>query len=810
MTGNRIWSCGALLLVLLQILLVDSRCPNACSGHGTCGQNNVCTCFSGWTGGAADCSTRTCPEGPAWADKAYATDKAHLDAECSNAGHCNRATGQCECFQGFTGSACQRARCPNECNGHGTCVTIADVAFFYGTDYDQTDSSATGDGVGITYNNWDKDSVTMCECDGGFFGADCSLQMCPRGDDPLTINQNYKKINLNLAISSGSFAGAIGFQFMGVTTFVDLDTPSDLQCKQALESSVHIGTVRCIVTATDATNYDLEITFYTWPTLSRANNLFNHDGNPPATDFFCDTSQVTGSSITCMFSDIERNNVREYAYCSNRGTCDFGTGMCDCNPGYGGGACSNTTYFAGTGANAQPGFQVLVDGLDYQGDALQIRSAKQKASDFYLIEAIADTERMFFVRGDGAVGVNSLVVPGGATIAAGGLKVAQGGALIESGLTISGDGLSVSSDLSLAGQTSVSRISMTASGGVEETDATLELTTATSAVHNHLEASDSSGSTVFELLTSGQTKISAGGLLVTDGVSINSAGMTVTGGVTVREGGLYVTGGITTASGGIVAGQGLHVTGGGLQVDSGGIRVNAAGGDIVAGGLRVHSGVTDLKAGLRITGGLTMYQGGLQMTGGATINSDGLKVTGGVTVHDGGLSVVEGGLQVTGGLTVFGATGFTLDSTTFTGSSNAAYSDGGSQYVLTTSDRRLKRNLAKVSSSESSLDRVCKLQGVYYHWIAAALAEKGFDDKRHIGFVAQDVFEVIPEAVHEIDSNHHLAIDYAQVVPVLADAIKEMSEAQQSLADTLGTVKAQIAALEARLAAAESRGDKEV
>ena len=92
----------------------------------------------------------------------------------------------------------------------------------------------------------------------------------------------------------------------------------------------------------------------------------------------------------------------------------------------------------------------------------------------------------------------------------------------------------------------------------------------------------------------------------------------------------------------------------------------------------------------------------------------------------------------------------------------------------------------------------------------AALAEKGFDDKRHIGFVAQDVFEVIPEAVHEIDSNHHLAIDYAQVVPVLADAIKEMSEAQQSLADTLGTVKAQIAALEARLAAAESRGDKEV
>merc|ERR1712146_368318 len=80
----------------------------------------------------------------------------------------------------------------------------------------------------------------------------------------------------------------------------------------------------------------------------------------------------------------------------------------------------------------------------------------------------------------------------------------------------------------------------------------------------------------------------------------------------------------------------------------------------------------------------------------------------------------------------------------------------------------LKRNLAKVSAAESSLNRVCKLQGVYYHWTDAALDNKRFDDRRHIGFVAQDIMEVIPEAVHEIDDDHHLAIDYAQVVPVLA------------------------------------------
>jgi hypothetical protein len=52
----------------------------------------------------------TCPTGKAWADKAYATDKAHQEVECSNAGLCNRKSGQCECFDGYTGNACQRSK----------------------------------------------------------------------------------------------------------------------------------------------------------------------------------------------------------------------------------------------------------------------------------------------------------------------------------------------------------------------------------------------------------------------------------------------------------------------------------------------------------------------------------------------------------------------------------------------------------------------------------------------------------------------------------------------------------------------------
>lgn len=61
--------------------------------------------------------------GPSWA--AVATrESAHILAECSNQGKCNRQTGECECNPMFTGSACQRTKCPNDCSGHGRCKSM--------------------------------------------------------------------------------------------------------------------------------------------------------------------------------------------------------------------------------------------------------------------------------------------------------------------------------------------------------------------------------------------------------------------------------------------------------------------------------------------------------------------------------------------------------------------------------------------------------------------------------------------------------------------------------------------------------------
>ena len=97
-----------------------SACPSSCSGHGTCGAENLCSCDASW-GTAPDCSLRECPAAVSWGTKPYAASLAHKVIECAGVGICVPATGRCACPVGFTGQACERLACPNDCNGQGTC-----------------------------------------------------------------------------------------------------------------------------------------------------------------------------------------------------------------------------------------------------------------------------------------------------------------------------------------------------------------------------------------------------------------------------------------------------------------------------------------------------------------------------------------------------------------------------------------------------------------------------------------------------------------------------------------------------------------
>merc|ERR1711959_457779 len=103
-------------------------CSNSCSRHGVCRNFGKCRCYTrqgtddaAWT--QHDCSVRTCPKHTAWVDTPDANNDAHKRVECAGRGTCDRKSGQCQCFPGYTGFSCERQACPNNCSGRGRCMT---------------------------------------------------------------------------------------------------------------------------------------------------------------------------------------------------------------------------------------------------------------------------------------------------------------------------------------------------------------------------------------------------------------------------------------------------------------------------------------------------------------------------------------------------------------------------------------------------------------------------------------------------------------------------------------------------------------
>ena len=122
------------------ICFVSSSCAgmNDCSGHGVCGLSSTCECFAGWgassditTYRSPDCSARVCPAEISWGDlPAYKSHQIinHQLSECSDKGICDRQSGNCMCFEGYQGKACEKMKCPNACSGHGVCMTLSRLA----------------------------------------------------------------------------------------------------------------------------------------------------------------------------------------------------------------------------------------------------------------------------------------------------------------------------------------------------------------------------------------------------------------------------------------------------------------------------------------------------------------------------------------------------------------------------------------------------------------------------------------------------------------------------------------------------------
>jgi hypothetical protein len=89
----------------------------------------------------------------------------------------------------------------------------------------------------------------------------------------------------------------------------------------------------------------------------------------------------------------------------------------------------------------------------------------------------------------------------------------------------------------------------------------------------------------------------------------------------------------------------------------------------------------------------------------------------------------------------------------------------------TSSDIRYKKYITPL---ENSLEKVSQMQGVYYYWKMKEFPGK-FNDKRQIGFIAQDLEKLYPELVLTGEDGYK-SVDYSKVTPILVEAIKDLEK----------------------------------
>jgi hypothetical protein len=136
----------------------------------------------------------------------------------------------------------------------------------------------------------------------------------------------------------------------------------------------------------------------------------------------------------------------------------------------------------------------------------------------------------------------------------------------------------------------------------------------------------------------------------------------------------------------------------------------------------------------------------------------------------------------------FGAHTFTIP----TGGSFSV--EGGTVYwngdVLTKpSDRQLKTDLRPI---DDALDKVMSIRGVYYNWQdnpqyvsdGVIPLDETERKRRNVGLIAQDLQQVLPEAVSSNgEDDQYLGVDYGSLSALLIEAMKEMHARMEMLED---------------------------
>lgn len=262
-----------------------------------------------------------------------------------------------------------------------------------------------------------------------------------------------------------------------------------------------------------------------------------------------------------------------------------------------------------------------------------------------------------------------------------------------------------------------------------------------------------------------------GGLALTSS-NYNSYAPTLTGGNASGTWGINISGNAATVSNGVYNNGGLYginITGSAAYAGSSGSTgtINGATGGTI-------SGTTNISGNLNILGGgRPIY---LDNGGAIFIRGD-----------SGGYNIVYGFMTSDG--TPFGGFGAfgTGTSPSFYYVANAAVNAGvylpyGGNAWVALSDITRKIVYGQI---ENAVSKVCTLDALYYNYTT-----DGPNDRRRVGLNAQQVREVLPEAVSELqlpdDKEKTLCVAYTDLIPLLVAAVKELQAEVATLKAKVG------------------------
>ena len=98
-----------------------------------------------------------------------------------------------------------------------------------------------------------------------------------------------------------------------------------------------------------------------------------------------------------------------------------------------------------------------------------------------------------------------------------------------------------------------------------------------------------------------------------------------------------------------------------------------------------------------------------------------------------------------------------------------------------TSDLRLKKDIVTIANA---LQKVNSIRGVNYYWKKDEYPDKGLDDTKQMGVIAQEVEGVVPEVVIT-DSEGYKSVEYSKMVGLLIEAVKDLSVISEQQKDII-------------------------